>query len=247
MPTAKSYQNLEVLGEPYELNGKMYVKVQAKSGAKQVRWYTDREYAKMYPEDKSVLTLLEEDKKKSPYWRSQKDVLGFEEGFIWIFKGDTYQHADWFRSKGYYFVFRKWFGWTLGSTKEMPEDLPADLTPVKLPWELVGKNDEVLKSDAEVEQAVQSLLIDPTNSEYQGEVGERIVRTLTVKKRVVVEGGYGLSNIHIFVDADENEYVWITSAKALTEGETYEIRGTVKEHKLYKASKQTVLTRCTVL
>ena len=182
MPTAKSYQSLEILGEPYELNGKMYVKVQAKSGAKQVRWYTDREYAKMYPEDKSVLTSFGEDKKKSPYWRSQKDVLGFEEGFIWIFKGDTYAHVDWFRSKGYYFAYRKWFGWTLGSTKEMPEDLPADLTPVKLPWELVGKDDEVLKSDAEVEKAVQSLLIDPTNSEYQGEVGERIIRTLTVKK-----------------------------------------------------------------
>lgn len=90
MAVAKSYQALTQIGEPYELNGKMYVKVQAKSGAKQVRWYTDREYAKMYPEDKSVLTSFGEDKKKSPYWRSQKDVLGFEEGFIWIFKGDTY-------------------------------------------------------------------------------------------------------------------------------------------------------------
>ena len=247
MPTAKSYQSLEILGEPYELNGKMYVKVQAKSGAKQVRWYTDREYAKMYPEDKSVLTVLEDDKKKSPYWRSQKDVLGFEEGFIWIFKGDTYAHVDWFRSKGYYFAYRKWFGWTLGSTKEMPEDLPADLTPVKLPWELVGKDDEVLKSDAEVEKAVNSLLLEPTKSEYQGSVGDRVELELTITKRVVVEGAYGLSNIHIMMDADENEYVWATSARALTEGETYKLRGTIKEHKLYKASKQTVLTRCTVL
>ena len=247
MPTAKSYQNLEILGEPYELNGKMYVKVQAKSGAKQVRWYTDREYAKMYPEDKSVLTVLEDDKKKSPYWRSQKDVLGFEEGFIWIFKGDTYAHVDWFRSKGYYFAYRKWFGWTLGSTKEMPEDLPADLTPVKLPWELVGKDDEVLKSDAEVEKAVNSLLLEPTKSEYQGSVGDRVELELTITKRVVVEGAYGLSNIHIMMDADENEYVWATSARALTEGEAYRLRGTIKEHKLYKASKQTVLTRCTVL
>lgn len=247
MPTAKSYQNLEILGEPYELNGKMYVKVQAKSGAKQVRWYTDREYAKMYPEDKNVLTVLEDDKKKSPYWRSQKDVLGFEEGFIWIFKGDTYAHVDWFRSKGYYFAYRKWFGWTLGSTKEMPEDLPADLTPVKLPWELVGKDDEVLKSDAEVEKAVNSLLLEPTKSEYQGSVGDRVELELTITKRVVVEGAYGLSNIHIMMDADQNEYVWATSARALTEGETYKLRGTIKEHKLYKASKQTVLTRCTVL
>ena len=247
MAVAKSYQALTQIGEPYELNGKMYVKVQAKSGAKQVRWYTDREYAKMYPEDKSVLTSFGEDKKKSPYWRSQKDVLGFEEGFIWIFKGDTYAHIDWFRSKGYYFAYRKWFGWTLGSTKEIPEDLPADLIPVKLPWELVGKDDEVLKSDSEVEKVVNSLLIEPTKSEYQGAVGERIEVEVTITKRAVVEGSFGLTNIHIMTDANENEYVWATSARTLTEGETYRLRGTIKEHKLYKASKQTVLTRCTVL
>lgn len=244
MPTAKSYQNLKMLGEPYELNGKMYIKVQAKSGAKQVRWYTDREYAKMYPEDAKRIA---EDKKKSPYWRSQKDVLGFEEGFLWIFKGDTYAHIDWFRSKGYYFVYRNLFGWTLGSTKEMPEDLPADLTPIKLSWELVGKDNEVLKSDAEVEKAVNSLLFEPTKSEYQGAVGDRIELKLTITKRVVVEGVYGLSNIHIMMDADENEYVWATNARALTEGKTYKLRGTVSEHRLYKASKQTVLKRCTVI
>ena len=32
----------------------------------------------------------------------------------------------------------------------------------------------------------------------------------------------------------------------LTEGETYFIKGTVKEHKIYKKTKQTTLTRCNV-
>lgn len=135
----------------------------------------------------------------------------------------------------------------MGSTKEIPEDLPADLIPVKLPWELVGKDDEVLKSDSEVEKVVNSLLIEPTKSEYQGAVGERIEVEVTITKRAVVEGSFGLTNIHIMTDANENEYVWATSARTLTEGETYRLRGTIKEHKLYKASKQTVLTRCTVL
>ena len=51
---AKSYQGLEILCEPYELaKGRLYVKVRTKSGAnKEVRWYTEAEYAKMYPEAK---------------------------------------------------------------------------------------------------------------------------------------------------------------------------------------------------
>lgn len=245
MAVAKSYQTLEQTCEPYEVSGKMYVKVQMKSGAeKQVRWYTDQEWAKLYPEEAKQIA---EDKKKSPYWRSQKDVLGFEEGFIWIFKGDTYAHIDYFRSKGYYFCFRKWFGWTLGSTKEIPEDLPEELIPVKLPWELVGKDDEVLKDDKSVEIVVNSLLLDPTNSEYQGVVGERIEVEVTIKKRIVTEGNFGLTNIHIMLDENENEYVWATAARTLNEGETYKLRGTIKEHKLYKATKQTVLTRCAIL
>lgn len=245
MAVAKSYHALEQTCEPYEVSGKMYVKVRMKSGAeKQVRWYTDQEWAKLYPEDANKIT---EDKKKSPYWRSQKDVLGFEEGFLWLFKGDTYAHVDYFRSKGYYFAYRKWFGWTLGSTKEIPDDLPENLTPVKLPWELVGKDDEVLKSDVEVEVAVNSVLLDPTKSEFQGEVGDRIEVELTVKKRIAVEGNYGLSHIHLFTDANDNEYVWTTAAKTLQEGETYKLRGTISEHKLYKASKQTILKRCTIL
>ena len=244
MAVAKSYQALEQIGKPFEVSGKMYVEVRTKSDMiRRVRWYTNQEYAKLYPEDKEKIA---EDKKNSPYWRSQKDLLGFEEGFIWIFKGDTYANIEYFRSKGYYFAFRKWFGWTLGSTKEMPDDLPADLTPIKLSWELVGKDNETLKDDKTVEEVVNALLLDPTKSEYQGEVGERIERTLTVIKRIVLDGQFGLSNMHIFRDENENEYVWTTSAKTLNEGETYTIKGRVKEHKLFKASKQTVLTRCTV-
>ena len=52
---AKSYQSLEQLSDIYTVNGKKYVKVRLKSGAeKQVRFYSDIEYAKLYPEDKET-------------------------------------------------------------------------------------------------------------------------------------------------------------------------------------------------
>ena len=50
---AKSYQNMEQLTDPYRYNGRMYVDIKTKAGAtKRVQWYSDNEYAKMYPEDK---------------------------------------------------------------------------------------------------------------------------------------------------------------------------------------------------
>jgi hypothetical protein len=49
---AKSYQKLIQIGEPFVSNGRQYVKVQTnKNTTKTVRWYTEAEYARMYPND----------------------------------------------------------------------------------------------------------------------------------------------------------------------------------------------------
>ena len=75
MPVAKSFQTFEQLCEPYSTSGKMYIQVKnPKTGTiRTVRWYTEKEYAKMYPSEISVTT------KKV---KTQKEVLGFEKGYI---------------------------------------------------------------------------------------------------------------------------------------------------------------------
>lgn len=67
MAVAKSYQNYDIIGEPYiNPNGKSknkYVKVQkdAASPIREVRWYTDAEYRKKYgAEPPSIPTKAEE-------------------------------------------------------------------------------------------------------------------------------------------------------------------------------------------
>jgi len=45
---AKSYQNLAQIGSPYEKSGRMYIKVRTASGEREVRWYTEAQYEKMY-------------------------------------------------------------------------------------------------------------------------------------------------------------------------------------------------------
>ena len=117
MAVAKSYQELEIVGDVFVSSGRQYVNVKLKSGkTKAVRWYTDSEYRKMYPEAVAV------DRSADPYYKPQKEVLGFTKGYITIFKGDTYSELDWFRAS--IARYARWWGWYIISTEEIPEDLP---------------------------------------------------------------------------------------------------------------------------
>ena len=234
---AKSYQNLPIIGEPYEKNKRKYIIVECKNGhRKEVRFYTDAEYAKMYPEEAPKVVKI----------RSTKDVLGFSKGYITIFKGDTYSLLEWFQEEPKCRYHNFW-GWYVISEEELPE-IPAGVEPVQLKWEDVAFVDEnCLKSETLVRQVVDALIYEPNPSEFQGEVGDRIDRTLTVVKVTpLAEGYYGPSTFFLFRDEYENEYCWTTGSKSLDLGATYEVRGTIKALQIYKGKKQTVLTRCRV-
>lgn len=238
MPVAKSYKELEQLTEPYIVSGRYYVKVRMKNGSeKQVRFYNEREYAKMYPEEVAIAAPAND-----KLYKTQKEVLGFEKGYITIFKGETFPHLEWFHSA--ITRYNRWFGWYVCSTDEIPEDLPADLVPVRLPWEAVGNEDGSVKSEDQMRQAVDALIYDEGGSEYVGTIGERIEVAITVKRQIELENGYGTSNMHIMEDDCGNVYVWTTAAKNWPAGTEKIIRGTVKDHRTFRNVKQTVLNRC---
>lgn len=231
---AKSYQALEVVGDVYTSKGRQYVQVRTKTGAlKQVRWYTDKEYAKMYPD---------EVQEKSVVFKTQKELLGFDNGYITIFKGNTYEDKEYFKLNSA--RYNRLWGWYFISTEPIPDDIPDDVEPVRLDWELVGNEDGVLKKVNEVTEAVESLIYEEDPSEYQGEVGDKIEIFVTVEKAITLDGYYGPSTMHIFRDYDGNCYVWTTAARSWEAGTEHHIAGTIKELKQYKGTKQTVLTRC---
>ena len=74
MAVEKSFKNFEMLSEPFEQNNKMYVIVRnpKTQHERTVRWYTDSEYAKLYPEEKSITQGL----------KNLKNCLGFNKGYI---------------------------------------------------------------------------------------------------------------------------------------------------------------------
>lgn len=239
MPTAKSYADLPIIGEPYIVNKRSYVNVKTKSGKeKAVRWYTDAEYAKMYAQTSAS------EQHTSGIHRTYKEVLGFDKGYITLFKGNTYAHMDWFHVAPT--RYSNVWGWYLVSTDEIPEDMPEDLTPVKLYWKDISKSDEEIIPIPEISAWVENLLFANGASSYVGSIGERIDVTVVIRLAQPLEGQWGHSTFHIMSDTHGNIYTWTTASKSLVLGETYHIKGTIKEHKNYKGEQQTVLTRCTV-
>lgn len=236
---AKSYQSLEKIGEPFTSNGRQYITVKlANGGTKAVRVYSEKEYTKYYGKPAA------EAKKDDPYYKTQKEVLGFSSGYIWIFTGDTYAAKDWFKEHKY--TYRRFWGWSIPGDEEIPEDLPDCVTPVRLDWEKVGNGDNVINEDL-IKEAVENVIYEPTDSEYQGNIGDRIEIFVVVEKVVDIDGAWGTQHLHTFRDDCGNAYVWSTTSKRWNEGEEKFIRGTISAHKLFRGDKQTWLKRCTVV
>ena len=237
MPVAKSYAELPIIGDVFISSGRQYVNVKLKSGkTKTVRFYTDAEYRKMYPDVVAVARSAD------PSSKTQKEVLGFAKGYITIFKGDTYAEIDWFRAS--IARYTRWWGWYIISTEEVPADLPEGIEPIRLPWESVGQENGELKSEQSIKEAVEALIYEASDSEYQGAIGERLDLYLTVERTIELDGSYGRSTMHLMRDDCDNLYVWTTASKSWAPGSEHHIRGTVKDHRTYKNETQTVLNRC---
>lgn len=235
---AKSFQSMKQLDEPFCEKGKMYVNVQnEKTGTiRKVRWYTESEYVKMYGEKVNAPAKV---------FKTQKKVLGFENGYVTIFKGDTYANLEWFQKS--IARYCKLWGWYIVSTEAVPFDLPTDLEPIELKWELVGEEEGCLKPEADVKSAVESILYDKGDSTFQGAVGERLdleIEVIAAHKR---DGYYGEQTIHYMIDTSGNQYLWSTASKSWEVGDKHHIKGTVKEHKVIRNVETTVLTRCTLV
>lgn len=235
---AKTYQNLPTVGDIYTQNGRKYIQVRTTNGTlKKVRWYNEKEYARMYPDEIKTAS-----KENDPYFKTQKEVLGFSKGYITIFRGNTFEDKEYFKLSSARYT-RLW-GWYFVSDEPLPDDIPEDVFPIRLPWELVGKEDGNLRPEPEIAAALETLLYEEDNSEYQGEIGDRLDVIVSVERAIKLDGAYGPSNMYIMRDYDGNCYVWTTAARSWEEGSEHHIAGTVKDHRTYKRVKQTILTRC---
>ena len=238
---AKSYQNMKQLGVPFKEKGKSYVRVLTQKGTeKVVRWYTEAEYAKMYPDEEKMNDT------SNKYYRPQKYTLGFDKGYITIFRGAKDEHEEWFRQSICRFAMP--WGWYVVSTQEVPANLPSGIEPVRLDWEPMGREDEWLREEsvvkAHVRQTLLKAIAEVSTSKKQGNIGDRIDRWLKVIGKIESETKYGKTFVYEMKDLDGNYYKWKTSAKDWVVGSDHTIRGTIKEYDEVNGEEATVLTRC---
>lgn len=143
---AKTFKDYTIVSEVYEDGKNKYVKVQhpRTGNIRQVRWYTPQEYLKKYPEDAAAVG--------DPY--NRKKMLGFDNGYITIFKGNVVGNADWFSLSNA--RYHNTWGWYIVSTEEVPKDLPKDVVPIALSWEDVSERD-ILRPQADIAKVVHKL------------------------------------------------------------------------------------------
>lgn len=86
-------------------------------------------------------------------------------------------------------------------------------------------------------------------SNFVGEVKGRLKDVSLLLEKIIYlgSGSFGPSYLHLLKDANGNAFSWITGNKVeVAEGTNIKVDATVKEHKIYKGAKQTVLTRAKV-
>ena len=181
--------------------------------------------------------------------KTEKEKFGFASfGFIWGLKGNTYPVKDELKAMG--FRFSKTFLWTLISEEE-PQNLPDGITAFKIEWDKITytsptTGEERFVSDNEIAEYLDTLRCesDDTTS-FEGEIGERIERTVKVLSVKEIHSNYGTSFLHQFETEDGNLLTWFTQSlkQNFEEGEECIIRATVKEHKTFRGKKQTVVNR----
>lgn len=85
-------------------------------------------------------------------------------------------------------------------------------------------------------------------SEWYGEVKKRYELKLKCVFLKEFETQFGVTTLFKFVDEDDRVFTWFASRDpGIDQGETYNIKGTVKDHSEYNGDKQTILTRCSVI
>lgn len=217
----------------------MYIKVRTKSGAaKQVRYYTEAEYNKMY---KIAATA----KTPAAARYDAKSALGFSEGPITIFRGDTYSHLEWFQQSCARYC--KWWGWYVVSTDEVPADLPEDVEPIKLEWAQVSADGINLNPETAIKPVIDALLFPPEDREYIAEPNDRVEVHVHIDYVNEYDNAYGLSYYHVMTDDEGNHFTWTTATRKLRADAWYVLKATVKELKVIKGKPTHVLTRAKII
>ena len=238
MAVAKTYAKMEISGEPFMENKRMYVNVITPKGLKKVRWYSDAEYRRMYPNE------VAKSGKHDIMDFNARHVFGFgDAGYITIYRGDELALQECVENHHESFRRNLTFGYYTPSRISVCT-LPTGITPIVLKWEEVMDHDDRMKPHEIVQKIVAAKLGTLSKSQYQGEINEWLQKTVKVTKKTSKESHFGTKHTYDLEDSDGNTYIWETGAKDFACSQTVSLKMKVKEHKEVNGNQVTIVWDC---
>ena len=217
---AKTYQSFPMSGEPFEENKKWYVMVKTTKGDKKVRWYSDAEYKRIYPEATIENTF------------NARHAFGFRDsGYITLYKGNEEDVRAWAQGQ---WPPKAWYNTIFGFytpphiTSEIP---PENLQPIRLSWDEVKQDDIHMRSNETVRKYIDSILCPSSKKSAVWETGIWLEKEVTIKDKTTKESHFGKKHTYHMLDAEGNTYVWETGAKDYETSMVVTLKMRVKESK----------------
>jgi hypothetical protein len=233
MPVAKTYASMEIQGEPFTENKRTYVNVITPKGLKKVRWYSNAEYKRMYPDVVVENDVMDFD---------ARTAFGFgAEGYIFIYHGQNVE--EWAENDRTNIWRNNTFDYYTPGRYELPS-LNSSIEARKLKWEDVAAEGNKMKPHEEVRKIIAAMWPENSNSEYQGQVNDWLQKEVTIREKKSKDSRYGEKHTYILEDTEDNTYVWETGAKDYPIAQTISLKMKVKEHKEIDGKKMTVVWYC---
>lgn len=136
MPVAPSFEKYKrISAEPFIKNGKYYITVEHPNTGnhRDVRWYSDSEYAKTYGKKLS----------SDDGFDGLKHARGFDDGPILVIRGNRADDEEWLRASCARYAIG--IGWYIISTDKLPEDAPKHFKYLLLGWKEATIDDRHMK------------------------------------------------------------------------------------------------------
>lgn len=270
---ADTYKGLEII-RTFTENGKSYARVKIPcdrcdgsgffgnygvcykcSGrqffTKDVRNYTDAEYAQLQRAKEKHNAKREAKREAERAARLQEANIqrlhkyGFEDVYAYAIVGNTYEMREELKQRGAKFSYELLW---VSPTK------PTWLAPERYTKISVEDVFEFNGGCLNVKDTAQDFIcsLQPRTSVYLGEVGDKVIVTVTVQRVIDYETCYRPGCLtttykYIMHTEDGNQVTWSTQSTRLSEGHKYTIKGTIKALSEYRGECVTQLTRCKII
>lgn len=223
----------------------------AKVVTKEIRLYTDEEYARMEKANAKAAEKREaerEAKIKAEYADNKRKWIadnGFnEEGNTFIYaKNDSYDVKEDLKAVGFKFSYP--LMWHISSVPAGYEDKVICVTLDEIvEFSAWGKGTFKTGTKENIEKRLKGF--DPIISEWFGNAGEHFDNVIAILKSIkAVQTRWGISNLVTFVTENNEILNWWTTVTVTAEvGSKIFLSGNIKDHTEYNETKITTVSRC---